>query len=69
MVLWVFRFSNILELIIIMVEQSLMMIADGFWGYGTSLSSIYENTLDKRQRLFASVFTVSLMNHTYSKRV
>jgi hypothetical protein len=44
-----------------MVEQSLMMIRfDGFLGdMGRAFSSIYENTLDKDNAFFSSVFTVS----------
>ena len=58
---WVFRFSNILELIIIM-ETSLMMTLNmtAHGGFGTNLFSIYENNgRPKRVSFLATVFTVS----------
>jgi hypothetical protein len=52
-----------------MVEQSLMMIQfDGFWGIWDEPFLIYENTLDKRQRLFFICFHSVFMNHIIFKR-
>jgi hypothetical protein len=58
MVLWVFRFSNILGIdhYYGRTEFNDDSQFDGFGDMGRAFSSIYENTLDKRQRLFRICF-------------